>query len=388
MIRRVVIAGAARTPVGSFRGSLAKVAAPHLGGFAIRGALERAGIKADQVEEVYMGNVLQAGLGQSPARQAAFAAGCPDTTEATTINKVCASGMKAITLAAQGIQVGTRDIMVAGGMESMSNTPFYVPRGVEYGNQTMADGIIKDGLWDVYNQIHMGNCAEETAAKYQISRETQDEHAISSYKRATEAWKQGAFEAEIAPVHIRGRKGDEIVTEDEEYKRVRFDKITTLRPVFQSQGGTVTAANASTLNDGASAVVLMAEDKAQELSINPLAEIISYADAACAPKDFTIAPSKAVPIALARANLKIDDISRFEFNEAFSVVARVNEQILSLDPAKVNALGGAVALGHPIGSSGCRIVVTLAHQLEKGQYGCAAVCNGGGAATAIIIRRL
>ncbi|RKP08124.1 Thiolase, N-terminal domain-containing protein [Thamnocephalis sphaerospora] len=387
MLRRVIIAGAARTPVGSFRGSLAKVTAPHLGGFAIRGALERAGIKAAQVEEVYMGNVLQAGVGQSPARQAAFAAGCPESTEATTINKVCASGMKAITMATQSLQVGARDIMVAGGMESMSNAPFYAPRGVEYGHQQLSDAIIKDGLWDVYNQIHMGNCAEETAVNYKISREAQDEHAIGSYKRAAEAWAQGVFDAEIAPVQIRGRKGDVMVTKDEEFTRVNFDKVKTLRPVFQKDG-TVTAANASTLNDGASAVVLMAADKAEELGVKPVAEIIAYADAACAPKNFTIAPSLAVPIALKRAGLSINDISLFEFNEAFSVVARANEQILGISPEKCNIAGGAVALGHPIGSSGSRIVVTLTNLLKPGQFGCAAICNGGGAATALVIKRL
>ncbi|OZJ03986.1 Acetyl-CoA acetyltransferase [Bifiguratus adelaidae] len=380
--KEVVIVSAARTPVGCFNGALKKLTAPQLGATAVKASVSRAGLTPDQIEEVYMGQVLQAGVGQAPARQVVIGSGMPESTEATTINKVCASGMKAITLAAQNLQLGQRDIMVAGGMESMSNTPFYVQRGIQYGDQKLNDAIIKDGLWDVYNQIHMGMCAENTAANYNISREAQDEHAISSYKRAAEAWKNGVFDAEIAPVTIKEKKGDVVVKEDEEYKNVKFDKISGLNPVFKKDG-TVTAANASTLNDGASALVLMTREKANELGVKPLAKIISYADAACAPIDFTIAPSKAAPLALQKAGLDIKDISLFEFNEAFSVVAR----ILGLDPSKVNIAGGAVALGHPIGSSGSRIVVTLTHLLKSGQFGLAAICNGGGAASALIIQR-
>ncbi|KAF9095021.1 erg10, acetyl-CoA C-acetyltransferase [Mortierella sp. AM989] len=386
-LNEVVIVSAVRTPVGCFNGALKGFSAPQLGSIAIRGAIEKAGIKADQVEEIYMGNVLQANAGQSPARQAALGAGCPLTTEATTINKVCASGMKAIMLAAQGLQTGARDIMVAGGMESMSQVPFYSPRNAGYGHQTLTDGIIKDGLWDVYNQFHMGNCAENTADKLKITREQQDAHAVESYTRAAKAWKDGVFANEIVPVSIKDKKGEKIFSEDEEYKNVKFDKIPGLKPVFQKDG-TVTAANASSLNDGASAVVLMTRAKADELGLKPLAKILSFADAAIAPIDFPIAPAAAFPKALEKANLKIEDIDLFEFNEAFSVVALANNQILGLDPKKVNIAGGAVGLGHPIGSSGSRIIVTLTHLLKKGQKGGAAICNGGGAASAIVIERL
>ncbi|KAI8098840.1 Thiolase, N-terminal domain-containing protein [Halteromyces radiatus] len=382
----VVIASAVRTPVGCFGGALKSLSAPQLGSIAARAAIEKAGIQANDVQEAYFGNVIQASLGQSPARQAILAAGCPESTEATTINKVCASGMKSIMLAAQSLRLGDRDIMVAGGMESMSNAPFYAPRNAAYGHQQLLDSIIKDGLWDVYNQIHMGSCAENTAANYNITREDQDKHAIESYTRAAKAWESGVFDNEIAPVTIKSRKGEVIVKVDEEFKNVKFDKVPSLRPVFKKDG-TVTAANASTLNDGASALVLMTRQKAQELGVKPLARIVSFADAACAPIDFTIAPSKALPIALEKAGLSINDISLFELNEAFSVVARVNEQLLGLDPSKVNIAGGAVALGHPIGSSGSRIVVTLTHLLKSGQFGAAAVCNGGGAASSIIIQK-
>ncbi|KAG0036373.1 erg10, acetyl-CoA C-acetyltransferase [Podila clonocystis] len=387
-LNEVVIVSAARTPVGAFQGALKKFTAPQLGSIAIRGAIEKAGIRADQVEEVYMGNVIQAGEGQSPARQAALGAGCPLTTEATTINKVCAAGMKSVMLAAQGLQTGAREIMVAGGMESMSNVPYYSPRNAGYGHQTLTDGIIKDGLWDVYNQFHMGNCAENTAAKMNITREQQDAHAIESYTRAANAWKAGVFTEEVIPVVIKDKKGDKIVNEDEEYKNVKFDKIPGLKPVFQKENGTVTAANASSLNDGASALVLMTRAKADALGIKPLAKILSFADAAIAPIDFPIAPAAAFPKALEKANLKVEDIDLFEFNEAFSVVALANNQLLGLDPAKVNIAGGAVGLGHPIGSSGARILVTLTHLLKKGQKGGAAICNGGGAASAMIIERL
>ncbi|KAF9208061.1 erg10, acetyl-CoA C-acetyltransferase [Haplosporangium sp. Z 27] len=387
-LNEVVIVSAVRTPVGCFNGSLKSFSAPQLGAIAIRGAIEKAGIKADQVEEVYMGNVLQANVGQSPARQAALSAGCPLTTEATTINKVCASGMKAVMLAAQGLQTGARDVMVAGGMESMSQVPFYSPRNAAYGHQTLTDGIIKDGLWDVYNQFHMGNCAENTADKLKITREEQDAYAIESYTRAAKAWKDGVFANEVVPVSIKDKKGEKLISEDEEYKNVKFDKIPGLKPVFQKVNGTVTAANASTLNDGASALVLMTRSKADELGLKPLAKILSFADAAIAPIDFPIAPAAAFPKALEKANLKVEDIDLFEFNEAFAVVAIANNQLLGLDPKKVNIAGGAVGLGHPIGSSGSRILVTLTHLLKKGQKGGAAICNGGGAASAILIERL
>ncbi|KAK3829055.1 MAG: Thiolase, N-terminal domain-containing protein [Benniella sp.] len=387
-LNEVVIVSAVRTPVGCFGGALKSFSAPQLGSIAIRGAIEKAGIKADQVEEVYMGNVLQGNVGQSPARQAALGAGCPLSTEATTINKVCASGLKAVMLAAQGLQTGARDIMVAGGMESMSNVPYYAPRNAAYGHQTLLDGIIKDGLWDVYNQFHMGNCAENTAEKYKITREEQDTYAIESYTRAAKAWKDGVFNNEVVPVSIKEKKGEKLIKEDEEYKNVKFDKIPSLKPVFQKEGGTVTAANASTLNDGASALVLMTRSKADELGLKPLARILSFADAAVAPIDFPIAPSAAFPKALARANLKVEDIDLFEFNEAFSVVAIANNKLLGLDPKKVNIAGGAVGLGHPIGSSGSRILVTLTHLLKPGQKGGAAICNGGGAASAMVIERL
>ncbi|TPX75967.1 hypothetical protein CcCBS67573_g02757 [Chytriomyces confervae] len=382
-----VIVAAVRTPVGSFQKKLAKLTAPQLGAFAIKGAIEKAGIKAAAVQEVIMGNVVSAGLGQSPARQAAMGAGCPETTEATTVNKVCASGLKAVMFGAMSIQLGLRNTVVAGGMESMSNVPFYFPRGAQYGHQNVQDGIIKDGLWDVYNNVHMGNCAEETAAEFKISREAQDAHAIESYTRAANAWKRGAFASEIVPVIIKDKKkGDISITEDEEYKNVNFEKVPQLNAAFV-KGGTVTAANSSTLNDGASAVLLMSEQEAQAQGLTPLARIVSFADAATNPKKFTIAPSIAVPIALERAGLAVKDISRWEINEAFSVVVRANEQILGLDPATVNVNGGGVSLGHPIGSSGSRILVSLVHGLEKGQYGAAAICNGGGAASSMIIQQ-
>ncbi|RKP14853.1 Thiolase, N-terminal domain-containing protein [Piptocephalis cylindrospora] len=386
---QVFIASAARTPVGSFRGSLAKVTAPALGSVAARAAVERAGLSPSDVEEVFMGNVLSAGLGQAPARQVALGAGCPDTTEATTVNKVCASGMKAITLATQSLQLGVREVMLAGGMESMSNVPFYAPRGAIYGHQSLKDGIIHDGLWDVYNQVAMGVCAEDTAAKYGITREQQDAHAIASYQRAAAAWKAGKFQEEIVGVPIKGRGGKMSMVEgDEEYTKVFLEKIPSLKPVFLPEGGTVTAANASTLSDGASAVVLASGKAAQDHKLTPLAQIISYADAAGAPINFPTAPADAIRNALANAGLSKDKIDLWEINEAFSVVIRANEQLLELDPTKVNVSGGGVALGHPIGSSGARIVVTLTHLLKPGQYGCAAVCNGGGAATAVIIKRL
>nr|CAG8454570.1 12949_t:CDS:10 [Entrophospora candida] len=363
-INEVVIISAARTPVGCFNGSLKKLTAPELGAIAVKSVVERSGVKPDQVEEVFFGNVLQANIGQSPAR-------LPTSTEATTINKVCASGMKSVIFAAQSLALGDRSVMIAGGVESMSNVPFYVPRNVLYGNQTMADGIIKDGLWDVYNQI----------------QEQQDGHAIESYKRAAEAWKNGVFKEEIVPVTIKDKKKEIVINEDEEYKNVKYDKIPTLKPVFQPDG-TVTAANSSSLNDGASALLLTTRKKADELGLKPIAKIISYGDAAVDPIDFTIAPSHALPVALKKAGLTISDISLFEFNEAFSAVSRANEQLLGLDPSKVNIAGGAVALGHALGSSGSRILVTLIHLLKSDQLGAAAICNGGGAASSIVIQRL
>ncbi|KAJ1998482.1 Acetyl-CoA acetyltransferase A, mitochondrial [Coemansia thaxteri] len=383
----VVIASAVRTPVGSFRGSLAKVTAPELGAVAIRGAIDKAGIDSAHVKEVYMGNVLQAGEGQAPATQALIKAGLSESTAATTINKVCASGMKAVMLAAQNIQLGMQTAMVAGGMESMSNVPFYAPRGKEYGHGELSDGIIRDGLWDVYNNFHMGNCAENTARKHGITREMQDAHAAASYRRAAAAWSSGLFANEVVPVVVKTRKGDQAVAVDEEFTNVNFDKMATLRPVFD-KSGSVTAANSSTLNDGASALLLMGAERAADLGVAPLARIVSYADAATLPIDFPIAPALAVPIALERAGLAIKDIALWELNEAFSVVARVNEKILGLDPERVNVAGGAVALGHPIGSSGSRILVTLTHLLKPGQFGCASICNGGGGASAVVIQRL
>ncbi|KAI9471829.1 MAG: Thiolase, N-terminal domain-containing protein [Benjaminiella poitrasii] len=382
----VVIASAMRTPVGCFNGSLKSFRATELGSIAAKAAIEKAGIKPEDVEEAYFGNVIQANLGQSPARQAILGAGCPESTEATTINKVCASGMKSVMLASQAIKNGDRHIMVAGGMESMSNAPYYIARNIAYGHQQLTDAIIKDGLWDAYNNIHMGGCAENTAAKYNISREEQDRYAVESYTRAAKAWENGAFDSEIAPVTVKSKKGEVTIKVDEEFKNVNFDKIKSLRAVFKKDG-TVTAANASTLNDGASALVLMSREKAESLGIKPLARIVSYADAATAPIDFTIAPSLALPVALEKAGLSISDISKFELNEAFSVVALVNEQLMKLDASKVNVNGGAVALGHPIGSSGSRIIVTLTHLLKSGEFGAAAVCNGGGAASAIVIQR-
>jgi len=385
----VVIVAGARTPVGSYQGALKGFTAPQLGVVAVKKALEKSGVNPDLVEEVYFGHVIQANAGQSPARQVVIGSGLKQSTEATTINKVCASGMKAITLASQSIQLGHRSVMIAGGMESMSQAPYYLPRvNPAFGHVQMKDSLLVDGLWDVYNDFHMGNCAEKAAKDHQISREMQDDHAVQTFRRAEVAWKQGAFKDEIAPVEVVDKKGNKtVVDEDEQYKVVKYDKIPTLKPVF-SKTGTVTAANASSFNDGASAVVLTSAAKAQELGLKPIARIVSFADAALAPEDFPLAPTVALPLALEKAGLKKEDISLFEINEAFSVVIRACEKVLGLDPAKVNVNGGAVALGHAIGNSGCRIVVTLAHALKPGQYGAAAVCNGGGGASAIIIQRL
>ncbi|WWC87970.1 uncharacterized protein L201_002872 [Kwoniella dendrophila CBS 6074] len=384
----VYIVSASRTPVGAKDGSLATLSAPQLGVVAVKHALEKANLSPEKVEEVYLGNVVQAGVGQSPARQVVIGAGIPESTDATTINKVCASGMKAIMLASQNIQLGQRNIMVAGGMESMSQAPFLVPRNPPgFGNFEAKDSLVVDGLFDVYNKVPMGNCADSTAQKHQITREDQDDHCLSSYTRAEESWKTGAFDEEIAPVTVKTRKGDIVVKEDEDYKKLLKEKFRTIRPVF-TKDGTVTAANASSLNDGASAVVLASGDVVEKEGLKPLAKILGYADAACAPIDFPTAPTLAVPIALKNAGVSKEDIALWEFNEAFSVVAVAAEKVLGLDRSKVNVKGGAVALGHPIGSSGCRIVVTLIHSLKKGEKGVAAICNGGGAASAIVVERL
>lgn len=392
-MKEVYIVSAVRTPIGSFLGSLSSVPSPKLGATAIKGALEKINLDPKLVQEVYMGNVLQAGEGQAPARQAALFAGLSNETPSTTVNKVCASGMKAVMLAAQSIKAGDQEIIVAGGMENMSAVPHYynARNAVKLGDVKMQDGMLVDGLTDVYNKVHMGVCAEKCAAEYQFSREDQDQFAIQSYKRSAEAWAEGKFKDEIVPVEILQRKGEPIIfSEDEEYKNVNFDRISTLPTVFQKENGTVTAANASTLNDGASALVLMSKEKMEELGLKPLAKIVSYADAAHEPEWFTTAPAKALPIALKKANLDISEIDFFEFNEAFSVVGLANNKILGLDDSKVNVNGGAVSIGHPLGSSGSRIIVTLINVLKQNnaKYGAAAICNGGGGASAIVIENV
>ena len=392
-MKEVFIVSAARTPIGSFLGSLSSVPAPKLGATAIKGALDKINLDPKLVQEVYMGNVLQAGEGQAPARQAALFAGLSNETPSTTINKVCASGMKAVMMAAQSIKSGDQDVIVAGGMENMSQVPHYynARTAVKLGEVKMQDGLLADGLIDIYNKVHMGVFAEKCAAEYQFSREDQDNFAIQSYKRSAEAWAQGKFNEEIVPVEIPQRKGEPVIfAEDEEYKNVNYDRIATLPTAFQKENGTVTAANSSTLNDGASALVLMSKEKMEELGLKPLAKIVSYADAAHEPEWFTTAPAKALPIALKKAGLEVSDIDYFEFNEAFSVVGLVNNKILGLDADKVNVNGGAVSLGHPLGNSGSRIIVTLINVLKQNnaKYGAAAICNGGGGASAIIIENL
>ncbi|GAA5873704.1 hypothetical protein JCM16303_002561 [Sporobolomyces ruberrimus] len=388
-LRDVFIVGASRTPVGSFQGCLAKVSAVQLGIAAVKGVLSASNVKPEQIEDLYFGQVLQGGAGQSPARQVVIGAGLPETTEATTINKVCASGMKAVMLASQNIQTGQRDMMIAGGMENMSSAPFYVPRTpATFGHFQAQDAIVKDGLTDVYGDYPMGICAEETAKKQQITREDQDNYCRETYRKAAEAWKAGAFANEVVPVTIpNARTGDVVITEDEEYKKVKVEKIPSLKPVFKKDG-TVTAANASTLNDGASALVLASQDKVDELGLKPLAKVISFADAACAPIDFPIAPAHAIPLALKRAGISMDQVAKFEVNEAFSAVAIANQKMLNIPTEKLNVNGGAVALGHALGSSGSRIIVTLVHLLKSGEYGVAGVCNGGGGASAIVVQRL
>jgi len=391
-MKEVYIVSATRTAIGSFGGALSSLSATQLGATAIRSAVEKAGLKPDQVQEVFMGNVLSANVGQAPATQAAIFAGLP-YLPATTVNKVCASGMKAIMLAAQSIESGQNDIVVAGGMESMSNVPYYLDKarnGYRLGNGQIIDGLVKDGLWDVYNDYHMGSAAELCATECHISREDQDAYAIESYKRSHKSQAEGKFKDEITPIELKDKKGEvTLFAEDEDLKTVKFEKIPTLKPVFQKEG-TVTAANASNLNDGAAAVVLMSKEKAEELGIKPLAKIISFADAQKAPEWFTTAPSKAIPLALHRANLSSQQIDYFEINEAFSVVSIANNRELNLDPAKVNVNGGAVSLGHPLGASGARIIVTLLHVLQQngGKYGAAGICNGGGGASAMVIENL
>lgn len=392
-MKEVYIVAAARTPIGRFGGKLAGFTAVELGSFAIKGALEKSGVDSSEIQEVLMGNVVSAGLGQAPARQAALGAGISHEVPCTTINKVCASGMKTIMLGAQSIMVGAQDVVVAGGMESMSNIPYYIPKaryGYTYGNGELLDGLLKDGLWEVYNQFPMGNCGDHTAKEMNISREAQDEYAIQSYKKVASATEAGKFKNEIIPVSIPQRKGDPIVMdEDEEFTNVMFDKIPNLRPVF-SKEGTVTAANASTINDGASAIILMSKEKAEALGVKPLAKIRGFADAAQDPLWFTTAPAKAIPKAMAMAGIKKEEVDFYEINEAFSVVALANNQILGLDPTIVNVNGGAVALGHPLGASGNRIVTTLYNVLaqNKGTIGVAGICNGGGGASALVIENI
>ncbi len=392
-MRQVYIVSAVRTPIGSWGGSLSSFSATQLGAIAIKGAIAKAGINASDIQEVYMGNVLAANIGQAPVTQASIGAGIPNTTPGTTINKVCASGMKSIMLAAQSIMLGENDIVVAGGMESMSNVPYYLDKarnGYRLGHGQVIDGLVKDGLWDVYKDFHMGNATEICATEYKISREEQDAYAIESYKRSAAAYEKGLFKDEIIPVEVPQRGKDPlVVAEDEEFRKVDFNKIPGLKPAFQKDG-TVTAANASKLNDGASAVVLMSKERADAMGIKPLAEIISFADAQQAPEWFTTAPAKALPKALAKAGLSTEQIDFYEINEAFSAVAIANNKEMGLNPAKVNVNGGAVALGHPLGSSGCRIVVTLTHVLKqnKGIYGAAGICNGGGGASAIVIKSI
>jgi acetyl-CoA C-acetyltransferase len=392
-LKEVYIVSAVRTPIGSFGGSLSSMTATQLGAHAIKSALERIKLDPKEVQEVYMGNVLSANLGQAPVTQASIYAGIPNTVPGTTVNKVCASGMKAIMLGAESIMLGINDVVVAGGMENMSSVPYYLDKarnGYRLGNGSITDGLVKDGLWDVYSDFHMGNAAELCATECKISREDQDAYAIDSYKRSADAYSKGLFKDEIVPVSIPQRGKDPIVmSEDEEYKNVKMEKIPTLKPAFQKDG-TVTAANASKLNDGASAVVLMSKEKADALGIKPLAKILSFADAQQAPEWFTTAPSKALPKAVAKAGLKMSDVEYFEINEAFSVVAIANNREMKLDPAKVNVNGGAVALGHPLGSSGARIIVTLLNVLKQrnAKIGAAGICNGGGGASAMVIERV
>lgn len=391
MNKKVVIVSASRTPIGSFMGALSTVSATHLGAAAIKGALSKINLDPNLVDEVIMGNVVQAGVGQAPARQAALYAGLPNTVIATTVNKVCASGMKAVMQGAQAIMAGDAEIVIAGGMENMSMIPHYMNlrNGVKFGSAAMLDGMQKDGLQDAYDNNAMGVSADLCATEYNITREQQDAFAIQSYERSAKAWEAGKFDNEVVPVAVPQRRGEPVmVTKDEEYTNVKLDKIPSLNAAFTKEG-TVTAANASTINDGAGVVILMSEEKAKAMGLKPLATIVSYADAAQEPKWFTTAPAKALPKALAKAGLQLSDVDFFEFNEAFSVVGLANAQILGLDNEKLNVNGGAVSLGHPLGCSGVRIIITLINVLEQnnGKIGAAAICNGGGGASAIVIER-
>ncbi len=392
-MKEVFIVSAVRTPIGSFGGMLSGFSAVELGTFAIKGALDRAGVKPEEVNEVFMGNVVSANLGQAPARQAAIAAGIPNTVPATTVNKVCSSGMKSVMFGAQSIMLGFNGLVVAGGMESMSNIPFYIPKarfGYKYGNGELIDGLAKDGLVDAYNHLAMGDSADKTAEKYSFSREQQDEFAIGSYKKSAAATESGALKNEIIPVAIPQRKGEPILMEeDEEFKKVKFEKIPKLRPAFNKEG-TVTAANASTINDGASTLVLASQEMVDKLGLKPIAKIRSFADAAHEPQWFTTAPTKAAPLALERAGLSMDDIDYLEVNEAFSVVVMAFNETLKVDPNKVNVHGGSVSLGHPLGASGARILTTLNGVLDtkQGSLGLAAICNGGGGASAMVIEKI
>ncbi|MEQ3664364.1 MULTISPECIES: acetyl-CoA C-acyltransferase [unclassified Olleya] len=391
MSKKVVIVSAARTPIGSFLGALSTVPATKLGAIAIKGALDKINLKPELVQEVLMGNVVQAGNGQAPARQAAIYAGIPNTVPCTTINKVCASGMKTVMQAAQSIALGDNDIVVAGGMENMSMIPHYLHArtGTKFGPATLIDGLQKDGLVDAYDQNAMGVCADACATEYNFSREDQDNYAIQSYNRSSAAWEAGKFDNEVVPVEVPQRRGEPIiVSKDEEFTNVKMDKIPGLRPAF-SKDGTVTAANASTINDGAGAMVLMSAEKAEELGLKPLATILSYADAAQEPKWFTTAPAKALPLAINKAGIDLKDVDYFEFNEAFAVVGLANMKILGLNDSNVNVNGGAVSLGHPLGCSGVRILITLLNVLEQNdaKIGAAAICNGGGGASAMVIQR-
>jgi acetyl-CoA C-acetyltransferase len=391
-MKEVYIVSAVRTPIGAFGGTLAGVSATKLGAAAIKAAIEKIKLDGKLVNEVFMGSVLQANLGQAPARQAAKFAGLPDSVNCTTVNKVCASGMKSVMLGAQSIMLGDNDIVVAGGMESMSQVPFYLENnrwGAKYGNGVVVDGLAKDGLTDVYHNYAMGNCAELCAKDMKFSREEQDGFAIESYKRSAAAWSAGKFKDEVAPITVSTKKGDVVFSEDEEYKNVNFEKIPALKPVFVKEG-TVTAANASTMNDGAAALVLMSKEKAEALGLKPLAKIKGYADAEQAPEWFTTTPSLAVPKAVEKAGLKMSDIGYFELNEAFSVVGLANIKLMNLDASKVNVNGGAVSLGHPLGASGARILVTLINVLKqnKAKYGAAGICNGGGGASALVIENV
>ncbi|MDN3203448.1 acetyl-CoA C-acyltransferase [Algoriphagus sediminis] len=391
-MKEVYIVSAVRTPIGSYGGGLSSLTAVQLGSHAIKGALEKAGVDSKEVQEVFMGNVISANLGQAPARQAAIGAGISYNVPCTTVNKVCASGMKSIMFGAQSIMLGINDVVVAGGMESMSNVPFYVPKarfGYKYGNAEFVDGLVKDGLFEAYYNFPMGNCADNTAKEMNISREDQDAYAIQSYERSAKAWKEGKFNEEVIPVEIQGRKGTITVSEDEEFKNVMFEKIPSLRPVFEKDG-TVTAANASTMNDGASALVLVSKEKAEELGLKPLAKIRGFADAATDPIWFTTAPSLAIPKAIQNAGITESDVDFYEINEAFSAVALANQRKLNLDNDKINVYGGAVSLGHPLGASGARIISTLNTVLhsENAKIGVAGICNGGGGASALVIEKL